>query len=96
MVIRSLHLTMLRSIAQRRIRRSSDPVQRAFAVVVVARTIADVSAVEHARRGGPAVEFASAERVLDAAMEHLRQVRAAAAAASTGHGRLPAGQTDRA
>lgn len=83
MALRSLHLALMRGIAQRRIRRSPDPVQRAFAIVVVARTIADMSAIDQARRGAPSAEFSSAERVLNAAIEHLRQVRAATTEAST-------------
>lgn len=86
MVHRQLQLTALGARTRRLLRRSPDPVERARALVLVARLVADHAAMVVATtHDGDATESRGAERVLVAALEHLRHVRTASGApAATG------------
>lgn len=60
------------------LRHTDGPVERALALVIVTRAIADHAAHTAAdRRNGDTAELASAERVLTAALQHLHDVRTA-------------------
>lgn len=59
------------------LRHTTNPVERALAMVIVARAIADhAAAAAAATRDGNTAELVSAEQVLTASLEHLHRVRA--------------------
>ncbi|WP_420367199.1 hypothetical protein [Curtobacterium sp. L1-20] len=72
-----LRLAALGARTRRMLRHTDSPVERALALVIVARAIADHAAGTTAahRRETSTVELAGAERVLSAALEHLHTVR---------------------
>lgn len=71
-----LRLAALGARTRRMLRHSGSPVERALALVIVARVIADHAAgVTADSRSGDTVELAGAERVLTAALQHLHDVR---------------------
>lgn len=60
------------------LRHTSDPVERALALVVIARAAADHAAFEASpRQGSQALEVTGSEQVLTAALQHLHDVRRA-------------------
>ncbi|WP_420367181.1 hypothetical protein [Curtobacterium sp. L1-20] len=71
-----LRLAALSARTRKMLRHTAEPVERALAMVIVARAIADHAATTAAgTRDGDPAELASAERVLTAALEHLHRVR---------------------
>lgn len=71
-----LRLAALIARTRRMLHHTDTPVERALAMVIVARGIADHAAgAAAASWDGNTVELVSAERVLDAALQHLHDVR---------------------
>jgi hypothetical protein len=73
-----VRLALLNARTRRMLRHTSDPVERALALVVIARAAADHAAVEASQRhGGQTLEVTGCERILTAALQHLHDVRRA-------------------
>jgi hypothetical protein len=76
MTAHKLRLAALAARTRRLLRHTGSPVERALALVIVARVIADHAAdIAASKRGASTAELAGAERVLTAALEHLHAVR---------------------
>jgi hypothetical protein len=73
-----VRLALLNARTRRMLRHTSDPVERALALVVIARAAADHAAVEASLyRNSHTLEVTGCERVLTAALQHLHDVRRA-------------------
>jgi len=74
-----LRLALLSARTRRMLRHTSDPVERALALVVISRAVADHAAVAASTRTSPdSLEVRGTEQVLTAALEHLHALRRAA------------------
>lgn len=76
MTAHKLRLAALSARTRRLLRHTADPVERALALVIIARTVADHAA--HAAvhtPSGDTTEVVGTERVLTEALEHLHAVR---------------------
>jgi hypothetical protein len=61
------------------LRHTGDPVERALALVIIARSVADHAAASAANtRGGDTAELEGTERILTTTLEHLHRMRATA------------------
>jgi hypothetical protein len=89
MTARKLRLAALAARTRRLLRDTSDPAERALALVIVARVFADHAAqTVAANADGTTAELSGTERVLSVALEHLNQTCAIA------QQRLPVQQHD--
>jgi hypothetical protein len=73
-----LRLALLGARTRRILRHTSDPVERALALVVICRAVADHAAVAASvRTTTGSLEVRGTEQVLTAALEHLHAIRRA-------------------
>ncbi|MET3452299.1 hypothetical protein [Curtobacterium sp. 1544] len=73
-----LRLALLDARTRRMVRHTSDPVERALALVVISRAVADNAAVAaSARTNTGSLGIRGTEQVLTAALEHLHAIRRA-------------------
>jgi hypothetical protein len=71
-----LRLLALGARTRRMLRHTGDPVERAIALVIIARSVADHAAASAAdTRAGDVTELEGTERILTATLEHLHRMR---------------------
>lgn len=76
MTAHKLRLAALSARTRRMLRHTDTPVERALALVIITRAIADHAADQvAARTTGDTIELVGAEKVLTAALQHLHAVR---------------------
>jgi hypothetical protein len=75
MTAHKLRLAALGARTRRMLRHTDTPVERALALVVITRAIADHAHAAAGARAGETTELAGAEKVLTAALQHLYAVR---------------------
>jgi hypothetical protein len=76
MSARQLQLLVLGARTRRMLRHTADPVERALALVIIARSVADHAAASAASsRASDTAELEGAERILTTTLEHLHRMR---------------------